>query len=82
MNLAKEAWEILQTTYEGTSDVKISKLLMLTTRFEELHMKDDETLANFYSRLYDIAKESFSLDERISESKPVWKLVRSLPDRF
>ena len=27
----KEAWEILQTTYEGTSDVKRSKLLMLTT---------------------------------------------------
>ena len=55
---------------------------MLTTRFEELHMKDDETLADFYSRLCDIANESFALGERIPESKLVWKIVRSLPDRF
>ena len=55
---------------------------MLTTRFEELHMKDDETLANFYSKLCDIANESFTLGERILESKLMWKIYRSLPDRF
>ena len=31
---AKEAWTILQTTYEGTKIVKDSKLQRLTTSFE------------------------------------------------
>ena len=38
ITVAKEAWEILKTTYEGTKKVKDTKLQMLTTRFEELKM--------------------------------------------
>ena len=55
---------------------------MLTTRFEELCMNYHETEANFYSRLCDIANESFSLGEKILDSKLVWIIVRSLCDRF
>ena len=33
---AKEAWAILQTTYEGTKAVKDSKFQRLTTTFEEI----------------------------------------------
>ena len=40
--IAKEAWKILETTYEGTKKVKDIKLQMLTTRFEELKMGMDE----------------------------------------
>ena len=36
ITIAKEAREILETTYEGTKKVKDTKLQMLTTRFEEL----------------------------------------------
>ena len=35
---AKEAWTILETTYEGTKKVKDAKLQMLTTQFEEVKM--------------------------------------------
>ena len=38
MTIAKEAWQILETTYEGMKKVKDTKLQMLTTRFEELRM--------------------------------------------
>ena len=34
----KKVWEVLQTAYEGTSDVKRSKLLLLTNKDEELHV--------------------------------------------
>ena len=34
----KEAWNILQTTYEGTKVVKDSKFQRLTTSFEEIKM--------------------------------------------
>ena len=38
VTIAKEAWQILETTYESTKKVKDTKLQMLTTRFEELKM--------------------------------------------
>ena len=34
ITVAKEAWEILETTYERKKKVKDTKLQMLTTRFE------------------------------------------------
>ena len=37
----KEAWTILQITYEGTKAVKDSKLQRLTTSFEEIKMEDE-----------------------------------------
>ena len=42
ITIAKEAWKILETMYEGTKNVKDIKLEMLTTRFEELKMSEDE----------------------------------------
>ena len=47
ITIAKEAWEILKITYEGTKKVKDTKLQMLTTRFEELKMSEDESFDSF-----------------------------------
>ena len=46
---AKEVWTILQTTYEGTKTIKDSKLQRLTTSFEEIKMKEDESFNEFYA---------------------------------
>ena len=81
----KEAWEILQTTFEGSVDVKKSKknkLLSLTTRFENLRMYDDESLFDFYTKLCDIANKSFALNKKIPKIALIWKIMRSLPNRF
>ena len=51
---AKEAWIILQTTYEGTKAVKDSKLQRLTTSFEEIKMEDDESFDELYAKVKDI----------------------------
>ena len=48
VEIAKEAWMIFETTYEGTKKVKDTKLQMLTTRFEELKMGDNESFDSFY----------------------------------
>jgi len=40
---AKEAWKILETTYEGTKLVKSAKLQMLISKFEEIKMLEDES---------------------------------------
>ena len=56
----KEAWTILQTTYEGTKDVKDSKLQRLTTSFEEIKMEENESFNEFYAKLKDIVNSAFN----------------------
>ena len=79
---AKEAWNILQATYEGTKAVKDSKLQRLTTSFEEIKMEGDESFDEFYTKLKDIVNSAFNLGETIPEPKIVGKVLRSLPERF
>ena len=79
---AKEAWTILQTTYEGTKAVKDSKLQRITTSFEEIKMEEEESFNEFYAKLKDIVNLAFNLGETIHEPKIVRKVLRSLPERF
>ena len=78
----KEVWTILQSTYEGTKAVKDSKLQRLTTSFEEIKMEEDELFNEFYAKLKDIVNSAFNLEETIPEPKVVWKVLRSLPEKF
>ena len=82
ITVAKEAWEILETTYEGTKKVKDTKLQMLTTRFEELKMSEDESFNSFYSKLNEVIVSKFNLGEKTEDSKIVKKILRSLPESF
>ena len=79
---AKEAWTILQTTYEGTKAVKDSRFQRLTTSFEEIKMEEDESFDEFYAKLKDIVNSAFNLGETIPEPKIVRKVLKFLPERF
>ena len=78
----KEAWTILQKTYEGTKAIKDSKFQRLTTSFEEIKMKEDESFDEFYAKLKDIVNLAFNLRESILKPKIVRKVLRSLLERF
>ena len=80
--VAREAWTILETTYEGTKVVKTMKLQKLTSSFEEIRMEEDETFDEFYAKLKDIVNCAFNLGECIVESKIVRKILRSLLESF
>ncbi|KAK2429199.1 gag-protease polyprotein [Trifolium repens] len=80
--VAKDAWEILKTTHEGTSKVKSSRLQLLLTKFENLRMKEEETIYDFHMNILDLANSFDSLGERLSDEKMVRKILRSLPKRF
>ncbi|RVX06607.1 hypothetical protein CK203_029547 [Vitis vinifera] len=68
--LAKEAWDILQVTHEGTNVVKMSKLQMLTYKFETIRMDDYETFGEFHAKLMDIMNSRFRAKiTTIEESK-------------
>ena len=78
----KKAWIILQTTYEGTKAVKDLMLHRLTTSFKEIKMEEDESFDEFYAKLKDIVNSAINFRETIPEPKIVWKVLRSLPERF
>ena len=79
---AKEAWKILETTYEGTKKVKDTKNQMLTTRFEELEMGDNESFNSFYGKLNEVIIAKLNLGEKIEDAKVVRKILKSLPASF
>ena len=79
---AKEAWTIIQTTYEGTKAIKDSKLQRLTTSFEEIKIEEDESFDEFYAKLKDIVNSAFNLGKTIPKPKIVRKVLRSILERF
>ena len=75
VTIAKEAWQILETTYKGTKKVKDTKLQMLTTRFEELTMSEDKSFDSFYGKLNEVVIGKFNLGEKTKDSKIVMKIL-------
>ncbi|CAM8877687.1 unnamed protein product [Rhodiola kirilowii] len=80
--IAKKVCDILQTTHEGTTKVKISRMEMVTSKFENLRMQEDETITDFNTRVLDISNELFALGEPVAEETLVRKVLRSLTKRF
>ena len=72
----------MEMTYEGTKKVKDTKLKMLTTRFEELKMSEDELFDSFYGKLNEVVIGKFNLGEKTEDSKIVRKILQSLPESF
>jgi hypothetical protein len=79
---AQKAWQILETTYESTKIVKSVKLQMLISRFEKIKMLEDETFNEFYTKISDLKNFMVSLGKKVSDAKPIKKILRSLSERF
>ncbi|KAK0595903.1 hypothetical protein LWI29_010946 [Acer saccharum] len=82
LETAKEAWEALQVTNEGTKAVKKSRLQLLTSQFEVLQMGEEDKFVDFQDKLLDIANQCQALGTPISGERLNWKILRSLPKRF
>jgi hypothetical protein len=80
--IAKEAWKILEVIHIGTNIDKNCKLELLTSRFEEIRIKEDETFDEFYAKLNNLVNSSFNLREKIPKNIIVRKNMRSLLKRF
>ena len=62
--------------------VKDTKLQMLTTRFEELKMSEDESFNSFYRKLNEVVIGKFNLGEKTEDSKIVWQWYFGLSNVF
>ena len=64
------------------STIKISKLQMLTTKFENIRIHENQTFYSFYFEMSDIVNSPFNLREPIPNSKVVRKILTYFPKRF
>ncbi|XP_075087564.1 uncharacterized protein LOC142169582 [Nicotiana tabacum] len=79
---AKEIWEALHIAHEGTTQVKQSKIDMLTTEYELFRIKDDEPIQYMHTRFTSIINELHSLGETIPRNKLVRKILSVLPSSW
>ena len=71
-----------QNAHEGKSLIKIFKLQMMASRFEDLRMMENDTINDFNSKLCDIENEVFAFAKKYLDTKLVSMTLRSLPERF
>ena len=79
---AKEIWDKIVLSYEGDEQVKRVKLQTLRIQYENLRMYNDENVANYFLRVYEIVNCMKNLGEEIKEAIVVEKVLRSLSPKF
>ncbi|GAV68214.1 UBN2 domain-containing protein, partial [Cephalotus follicularis] len=76
---AKEMWDLLEVTYEGTNQVKESKISMLVHEYELFMMHDNESISDMFSRFTTIINSLKNLGKSYSNQELVRKILRCLP---
>ena len=81
-NHAKQAWDTLETAYQGLVKVNNSKLQILRRYFESLSMKYSKSVDAFYNRVVGLINQLKSRGEYIEDQRVAKKILRSLPLGF
>ncbi|GAV82668.1 LOW QUALITY PROTEIN: zf-CCHC domain-containing protein/DUF4219 domain-containing protein/UBN2 domain-containing protein, partial [Cephalotus follicularis] len=72
---AKQMWDLLEVTYEGTNQVK-EKISMLVHEYELFLMHDNENISDMFTRFTTIVNSLKNLGESYSNQELVRKLLR------
>ena len=72
---AKDAWEILQKEFQGLNKAISIKLQNLWRDFDNLAMKETESIKDFNSRVAEIVNHIKSYGDTIQEKKLVKKIL-------
>nr|XP_016449999.1 PREDICTED: uncharacterized protein LOC107774858 [Nicotiana tabacum] len=76
---AKEMWDKLEVTYEGTSKVKETHINMLVHDYELFQMKERESIKEIFARFSKIISDLKAFGKPYSSGDQVRKILRSLP---
>ncbi|CAB4298508.1 unnamed protein product [Prunus armeniaca] len=79
---SKNAWEILKIEFQGSQKVISIKLQSLWREFDNLLMKENESIQVFFTKVFGIVNQIRSYGDTILDKKIVEKTLRSLPPKF
>ncbi|GAV65892.1 UBN2 domain-containing protein, partial [Cephalotus follicularis] len=66
---AKEMWDLLEVTYEGTNQVKESKISMLVHEYELFMMHNDECISDIFTRFTTIVNSLKNIGKSYSNQE-------------
>ncbi|VFQ70886.1 unnamed protein product [Cuscuta campestris] len=75
---AKEMWDKLEVTYEGTDQVRGAKIDFLTQEYEMFRMKPGEKIDDMFNRFSKIINDLHALKKTYANKDLVRKILRSL----
>ncbi|VFQ86049.1 unnamed protein product [Cuscuta campestris] len=75
---AKEMWDKLEVTYEGTDQVREAKIDFLTQEYEMFWMKEGEKIDDMFDRFSKIINDLHALKKTYTNKDLVRKILRSL----
>ncbi|KAK8916713.1 hypothetical protein KSP39_PZI022778 [Platanthera zijinensis] len=78
----KCAWDILHSEFQGSEKVIAIKLQHQWKMFENISMKENETIKEFVTRLMVIVNQIRSLGDKLKDKKIAPKILRCLPPKF
>ncbi|GAV86348.1 zf-CCHC domain-containing protein/DUF4219 domain-containing protein/UBN2 domain-containing protein, partial [Cephalotus follicularis] len=78
---AKEMWDLLEVTYEGTNQVKESKISMLVHEYELFIMHDNESISDMFTHFTTIINSLKNLGKSYSNQELVRKILRFLKNQ-
>ncbi|XP_019460049.1 PREDICTED: uncharacterized protein LOC109359807 [Lupinus angustifolius] len=79
---SKEAWEILDKCYSSGVKVKKVRLQMMHRQCELLQMEEQESIADYFTRIRTLINVMESCGEKIPEQSIVEKILRTLSAKF
>ncbi|TXG67555.1 hypothetical protein EZV62_008830 [Acer yangbiense] len=79
---SKQAWEILEREFQGDNKAKVIKLQTFRREFENLKMKESESVKEYFSRVIGVVNHMRTLGEDVTDQKVVEKILISLPEKY
>ncbi|VFQ67313.1 unnamed protein product [Cuscuta campestris] len=75
---AKEMWDKLEITYEGTDQVREAKIDFLTHEYKLFRMKENEEIDEMFERFSKIVNDLHALKKTYTDKEFVRKILQSL----
>jgi hypothetical protein len=79
---SKEMWEKLEVVYEGDRKFREAKLQTYRTQFENLKMKEEENIVEYFHRVDEVVNSIREAVEELTVKPIVKNILRSLPMRY
>jgi hypothetical protein len=79
---SKMSWDILETNYQGVSKLKTIKLQNLRSDFENLKMKDNESVNTFMTQVMSVVNRLRKYGDDVGNKRVTKKVLRILPRKF
>ncbi|KAG8492199.1 hypothetical protein CXB51_009896 [Gossypium anomalum] len=78
----KQAWDKLKEEFQGTERTRQQQLLNLRRDFENLKMKEEETIKQYSDRIMAVVNSIRLLGEQFEEVRIVEKVLSTLSERY